>query len=69
MTVEDLCEKVARRHVLEQLYPEDDETAFHEISSSQFDSLVSSLNNLSTSQEALFLPITRDTACKYNRKF
>ena len=54
ITVEDLCEKVARRHVLEQLYPEDDdETAFHEISSSQFDSLVSSLNNLSTSQEAL----------------
>ena len=42
------------RDVREQLYSkDDDETVFHEISSSQFDSLLTSLNNLCTSREVL----------------
>ena len=45
---------MAWRHVLEQLYPQDnEETAFLEICSSPSDSLLSSLNDLSTSHEAL----------------
>ena len=53
MQVNELCEKMAGRHV-EQHYPENnDETAFHDFSSFQFDSLVSSHSKLSTSQKAL----------------
>ena len=44
--------------VFEQLCREDyNETVFHEISLSQFDSLASSLSNLSTSQEQLKKPV------------
>ena len=54
LLVDELCEKVAWRHVLEQLYPQDnEETAFLEICSSPPDRWVSCLNDLSTSQEAL----------------
>ena len=54
MLTDQLCQKVGRRHLLDQLYPDDnDERAFSKVTSSRIDSLVSSLNNLSTNQEAL----------------
>ena len=54
MPVDELCEKVVRQHVLQQFYHEEEhETAFQEISTSQFDNLVSSLNNLPTRREVL----------------
>ena len=58
MLVDELCEKCARCHVLEQLYPEDNnETALNEISSSQLDIIMSSPNNLSTEHEDLKMQV------------
>ena len=44
--VDEHCEEVARRHVLEELHAEDDETAFHENSSFQFEQIQKSVYQL-----------------------
>ena len=54
MPLQKFCRKLARRHILEQFNHEDkDETTFHGILSSHFDSSLNSFKNLSNSQEAL----------------
>ena len=54
MPVDELCEKVSRRNVLDKLYPEDDpDTAFNEVSSTQMDSVATALNSLNKAQTTL----------------
>ena len=53
-TVEDLCERAARRVMIDQQYPEDDGgSAFNELSSSQVDTLLASLAEIQKTQTAM----------------
>ena len=52
-TIEDLCAKASSRMIVDRLYPEDDDTAFNEISPSSNKQLLSGLQALSLAHDTL----------------
>ena len=52
-TVEDLCSKAASRMIVDRLYPEDDDSAFNEISSFSTKDLLAGIHELSKAQDTL----------------
>ena len=52
-TIEDLCAKAASRMIVDRLYPEDDDTAFNEVSPASNKELLSGLQALSVAHDTL----------------
>ena len=51
MTIEELCTKVSRRLIVDRFYPEDDDTAFNEISNFSTKQLLTGIHELSKAQD------------------
>ena len=53
MPIEELCTKASSRMIVDRLYPEDDDTAFNEVSSFSTKQLLSGIHELSKAQDNL----------------
>ena len=53
MAIEELCTKVSSRLIVDRLYPEDDDTAFNEVSNFTTKQLLTDIHELSKAQDTL----------------
>ena len=53
MAIEELCTKVSSRLIVDRLYPEDDDTAFNEVSNFSTKQLLTGIHELSKAQDTL----------------